>query len=126
MTVELDSTSDDQTSWIGEPHHFGWLHGIVKVVLVLNLFDAIFTLVWVHAGLAREANPLLANVLSDFPLLFALAKIALVGLGSLLLWRNRDRALAVIGIFAVFLVYYLIFLYHVGYLSLLIGTLLYP
>ena len=126
MTVELDTTSDDRTSWIGEPHHFRWLHGLVKVVLVLNLLDAIFTLIWVKAGLARESNPLIADIVSEQPVLFALAKLALVGLGSALLWIHRDRALAVIGIFVAFLAYYLVFLYHIGYLSLLIATLLYP
>ena len=122
--MELDTGSE--TAWIGEAHHFRWLHAIVKVVLVLNLFDAIFTLLWVYAGLARESNPLIADVLRNYPILFALVKVTLVGLGSILLWRNRDRPLAVIGIFAAFLAYYLVFLYHVGYLSLLIGTLLYP
>jgi len=124
--VELKTASEEPASWIGEPLHFRWLHAIVKVVLVLNLFDAIFTLLWVYAGLATEANPLIADVLRDSPILFALVKVVLVGLGSLLLWRNRDRPLAVIGIFVAFLAYYLVFLYHVGYLSLLIGTLLYP
>jgi hypothetical protein len=38
------------------PSTFRWLHGIVKTVLVLNLLDAIFTLVWVRFGYAREAN----------------------------------------------------------------------
>jgi len=125
-SVEFETTGDEQASWIGEVHQFRWLHGIVKLVLVLNLCDAVFTLIWVYAGLAREANPLIADTLSDSPVLFASAKLGLVGLGSLLLWKNRDRALAVIGIFVAFLVYYLIFLYHVGYLSLLIGTLLFP
>ena len=124
--MQLDSINEDQASWIGEPHHFRWLHGIVKVVLVLNVLDALFTLVWVYAGLARESNPLLTDILRDHPVLFAVTKIALVGLGSVLLWRNRDRPLAVVGIVLVFMAYYLIFLYHVGYLSLLIGTLLYP
>ena len=32
-------------SWIGTPEQFRWLLGIVKVVLALNLLDAIFTLV---------------------------------------------------------------------------------
>ena len=49
-------------SWIGTREQFRWLLGIVKVVLALNLLDAIFTLVWINAGLAREANPLLAEI----------------------------------------------------------------
>ena len=43
-----------------------------------------------------------------------------------LLWRYRSRPLAVVGIFVAFLVYYLLLLYHIGYLSLVIGTLLFP
>ena len=121
----FEPTSGDHR-WIGHPEHFRWLYGIVKVVLVLNLLDAVFTLIWVNAGLARESNPLLQEVLRGQPVAFAMAKVCLVGLGSLLLWRNRERPLAVVGIFLVFLAYYLILLYHVGYLSLLIGTLLFP
>ena len=124
--MALGPTSDGDGSWIGNAEHFRWLQGIVKVVLVLNLLDAIFTLTWVYAGLAREANPLLQQVLREQPVAFALTKVALVGLGSLLLWRHRERPLAVVGVFTVFLAYYWILLYHVGYLSLIIGTLLVP
>jgi hypothetical protein len=113
-------------SWIGTPEQFRWLLGIVKVVLALNLLDAIFTLVWINAGLAREANPLLAEIVRDHPVAFAVVKLGLVAGGSFLLWRHRSRPLAVVGIFVVFLVYYLLLLYHIGYLSLVVGTLLFP
>ncbi len=105
---------------IGSPEHFRWLHGIVAVTLVLNLIDAVLTLFWVGAGLADEANPLLADLVENHPLFFALAKLGLVGLGSLLLWWLRDRPLAVIGIFAAFVVYYLILLHHLRFLSQLV------
>lgn len=111
---------------IGTPEHFRWLHGIVKLVLVLNLVDAVLTLFWVGAGFAKEANPLLRDVLRDHPVAFAAAKLGLVGLGSLLLWWRRDRPLAVVAIFAAFLAYYVLLLHHVGFLSLLLGTLLFP
>ena len=117
---------DAPQSWVGTPEQFGWLLGIVKVVLALNLLDAIFTLIWVNAGLAREANPLLAEIVHDHPVSFAVVKLGLVAGGSYLLWRNRFRPLAVIGIFAVFLVYYMLLLYHVGYLSLVVGSVLFP
>jgi len=113
-------------SWIGTREQFGWLLGIVKAVLALNLLDAIFTLVWINAGLAREANPLLAEIVRDQPVAFAVVKLGLVAAGSFLLWRFRSRPLAVVGIFVVFLVYYLLLLYHIGYLSLVVGTLLFP
>ena len=108
------------------PVQFRWLLGIVKVVLALNLLDAMFTLVWINAGLAREANPLLAEIVRDHPVVFAVVKLGLVAGGSLLLWRYRSRPLAVVGIFTVFLVYYLLLLYHIGYLSLVVGILLFP
>ncbi len=113
-------------SWIGTPEQFRWLLGIVKVVLALNLLDAIFTLVWINAGLAREANPLLAEIVRDRPVAFAVVKLGLVAGGSFLLWRYRSRPLAVVGIFVAFLVYYLLLLYHIGYLSLVVGTLMFP
>lgn len=111
---------------IGTPEQLRWLHGILQTILALNLLDAVFTLFWINAGLAREANPLLADLVRDHPVGFALAKVGLVALGSLLLWHYRSRPLAVIGIFLVFLVYYLLLLYHVGFLSLVVGSLLFP
>lgn len=105
---------------VGTAEHFRWLHGVVSVVLVLNLVDAIFTLCWVGAGLAREANPLLHDLVSERPLGFALAKLGLVGLGSLLLWRLRHRPLAVVSIFCTFVVYYLVLLHHLSFLGLIL------
>jgi hypothetical protein len=111
---------------IGTEQHFAWLDGIVRVLLALNLLDALFTISWVTLGLAREANPLMATLVRDYPVLFTSVKLGLVGGGSWLLWQYRVRPLAVVGIFAAFLIYYALLLYHIGYLSLIIGTLLYP
>ncbi len=111
---------------IGSPQHFRWLESIVKVILALNLLDAIFTLGWVQLGLASEANPLLASLVLDHPVAFASVKLALVGGASWLLWQNRTRPLAVVGIFIGFLVYYLLLLIHLRYLSWIVGILLDP
>jgi hypothetical protein len=108
---------------IGTQQHFRWLEGIVKGTLVLNLLDALFTLVWVWAGLAREANPLLDELVHGHPIAFVAAKLGLVGLGSLLLWRLRHRPLAVVAIFVAFLAYYGLLLIHVDYLGTLLGIL---
>lgn len=102
---------------IGTERHFRWLHGVVKVVLVLNLLDAVFTLFWVGAGLAHEANPLLADLVNEAPVAFALVKLGLVGLGSLVLWRLRQRPMAVVAIFAAFLAYYAVLLHHLRFLG---------
>ena len=107
---------------IGTDEHYRWLHGIVCVVLVINLIDAVLTLFWVGAGFAEEANPLLADLVKGHPVGFAAAKLGLVGLSSLLMWRLRHRPLAVVGIFATFLLYYLVLLHHLDFLGMIIGA----
>jgi uncharacterized membrane protein len=109
---------------VGTTEHFGWLQGIVKAVVVLNLLDALFTLVWVRSGLAREANPLIDQLVNEHAVGFVLVKLGLVGLGSWLLWHRRQRPAAVIAIVAAFLAYYLILLYHIRSASGLIRQLL--
>ena len=98
---------------VGTSEQFKWLNGILAVVFILNVVDGILTLVWYFTGRAKEANPLLAQVISLHPVLFICVKISLVGLGSYLLWKYRKKALAVIGIFMAFLAYYTILLIHV-------------
>ena len=111
---------------IGTPQHFGWLQGIVKWILVLNLIDAVLTLFWVRSGLAAESNTLIDELVSEQALMFVLVKLGLVGMGSWLLWRRRESPLAVVGIFAGFVSYYLVLLYHIDYASGLVGQLVSP
>ena len=109
---------------VGSAEHFRWLHSIVAAVLVLNLLDAVFTLFWVRAGLATEANPLVADLVNHHAVLFVVVKTCLVGLGSVLLWWRRQRPIAVVGIFAAFITYYGVLLYHLQYASGLVGLVL--
>jgi len=109
---------------VGTPQHYDWLHAIVKTLLVLNLLDAIFTLVWVRSGLALEANPLIDQLVTEQPLLFFGVKLGLVGMGSWLLWSRRDRPIAVVAIFVAFLAYYCVLLYHLQYAAGLVRNLL--
>ena len=110
---------------VGTPEQFGWLTGIVKAVLVLNLLDALFTLVWVRWGYAREANDLIADLANQNALLFVIVKLSLVSLGSWLLWNRRHHAAAVIAIFISFVAYYLILLVHLSYTNRLLRQLLF-
>ena len=107
-------------SRIGTAEHFRWLHGIVAVTLVLNLVDMALTLAWVGAGFAREANPLLRDLVRDAPVVFAAAKLGLVAGGSWVLWRLRERGTAVVAIFIAFLVYYAVLLHHLRFLGRLL------
>lgn len=82
------------------------------LIFALNVVDAVATLYWVVNGLAREANPLMRELLGIHPLLFVFAKLSLVGLGVWVLWRHRHRPLAVVAIALLFLVYYGLTIYH--------------
>lgn len=62
-------------------------------MLILNAFDAVATLTWIRAGVAHEANPIMAAALDIHPALFVLAKIALVDAAVLLLDRLHERRL---------------------------------
>lgn len=102
---------------VARPNHLRWLEGLIAALLVLNLLDAVFTLLWVRLGLAEEANHLLRKLVEEHAILFMIVKISLVSLGSLLLWRRRHRPAAVIAIFTAFVVYYAILLYHLRFAS---------
>jgi hypothetical protein len=97
---------------------------MVKTIVILNGVDALFTLFWVRAGIAQEANLFLRDLVNHHAVAFVSAKITLVSLGSLLLWRYRRHTFAVIGLFTVFVAYYFILLHHLRFSSLLVGYLM--
>ena len=71
----------------------------------MNLLDAIFTSVWVSMGIASEVNPLMAFLLGLGSSFFILAKISLVSLCVLLLWRLKRFKISKFFIFPVFIAY---------------------
>ena len=89
----------------------GW---VVRATLVLNVFDALLTLIWVYGGRATEANPAMEYLVHNHPFLFVVVKFALVFAGSWLLWHYRKRPLSVVAIFTVFLAYYGVLIYHLS------------
>lgn len=90
----------------------------MTAVLLLNLADAMFTLWWVHTGVATEANALLSDLVERNAIGFAIVKTGLVSLGLLLLWRQRHRRLAAFGIGVSFVAYNGLFVYHLGIAAL--------
>lgn len=68
--------------------------GSTALLLFLNLLDGLFTVTWVELSVAREANPLMAMALSGSPVLFMLAKMALVQVGTWLLASNAHARAA--------------------------------
>lgn len=95
-----------------------WLRTAVLAVILLNLADLVFTMWWVQTGVAIEANVLLTGLVERNFVVFALAKMMLVSLGVLLLWRQRRRPLATFGIGVSFVAYNGLFVYHLGIAAL--------
>ncbi len=85
---------------------------IASMVVLLNLFDAVLTLVWVHADIATEANVLWGDLVSSAPMLFMLVKLTLVSVGVGFLWWAREHRLARVGLYVVFTAYALVFAWH--------------
>jgi hypothetical protein len=96
------------------PDRSVWLLGVGAAVVILNLLDAIFTLIYTRTGLAIESNPLMDRVLGTSPVLFMVAKLCLVSLGVLLLWRLRERRAARVGLVATGAAYVVLLGYHLS------------
>lgn len=109
-------------AWLGTAQHFRWLRGLLVATLALNGADAVFTLFWVHSGYAQEGNPLMEILVLDSPVLFVLAKVALVSLSAIILWRYRNRPTAVVALFMAFGVYYSLALVHATGLGYLLSS----
>jgi hypothetical protein len=68
---------------------------VAAAVLVLNLADALFTLVYTRLGVAHESNPLMDRALGHGPVGFMIVKLGLVSLGVVLLVRLHERRSAI-------------------------------
>jgi hypothetical protein len=108
---------------VGLPHQFDWLRWLLIALIVLNVLDAVFTLIWLRNGMATEANVLVRRLVTEHAPLFLTVKISLVSLGAFLLWRRRRHPLAVVAIFASFFAYYVLLLHHLDFASWLIGQM---
>ena len=105
------------------PTQARWLLWLLWCLVALNVLDALFTLVWVRAGVATEANLLIRKLVTEHAVLFVATKVALVSLSAVLLWRCRRNPLAVVGVFGGFLAYYWVLLQHLEFASWLFGRL---
>ena len=105
---------------VGTHEQLRWLNGIILAIVILNIFDLLFTLVWAQLGVMREINALMEQLVYARPALFALVKITLVSLGLILMWRYRRHPFSVVGLFSIFTVYYSVFLHHLRFASLLV------
>ena len=97
------------------------LRMVVVAVVVLNLLDAVFTLLWVELGIATEANILLTGLLDSSAVAFMVVKLALVSLGVMLLYRQRERRLAVVGLVVCMAAYNALLIYHFGIVAVTVA-----
>lgn len=100
--------------------HSVWVH-VPALLLFLNLLDSCFTLTWIQLGHAEEANWVMRAILvTGGPLLFAFAKMALVGTGSVVLAKLRRHGLARVGLAVMTVVYVGIVAYHCAFIVALV------
>ena len=92
-------------------------------LIVLNLLDAIFTLLWVESGIASEGNPIMDRAMTHGPVGFMVIKLALVSLCVLLLWRLRHRRAAAISLVTCAIAYSAVMLVHLSAVPVFVATL---
>lgn len=97
-----------------------WSFWLAAAILVFNLLDGIMTLAVVHAGLASEANPLMATSLSWGGVPFMLVKTGLVSMGVYVLYLRRERLLGRAALVGLTAVYVAIIAYHANSVDALV------
>jgi hypothetical protein len=84
---------------------------LVVAILLLNIFDAFFTLIWLQRG-GAEGNPLMAWLLEHGNGPFLVQKCIVVGLWLLLLVVHKNFRVARLGLYSLAAIYSLLILYH--------------
>lgn len=88
------------------------------LLFLLNLLDAILTIIWVRSGVAPEGNQLMARLLDMSDLTFLGAKIAMGTFAAIVLLRWGNRKLAKYGVAVALAVYISVMGIHlITYLS---------
>ena len=82
------------------------------LLFVLNLLDALLTLIWIRANVATEGNGLMAGVLNYGDAPFLLTKLAVGGFAAYTLYRWSHLALARRGMALVLGIYFCLMLLH--------------
>ncbi|MFL5350301.1 MAG: DUF5658 family protein [Hyalangium sp.] len=90
-------------------------------LLVLNLLDGLFTLTFLQMDVAEELNPLMRVAYDQSPLLFMVAKLIIVNAGLSLLCLHRGLRASRLAIRAGALIYAVINVYHLAFLTHLLS-----
>lgn len=84
-------------------------------LILMNLFDGLFTIYWVGSGHAIEANPLMAEMIEKHWMSFFLIKMFLVNGGLYILWKRWDRTTAKAALFMATLSYSYVMYIHLAF-----------
>lgn len=107
------------TKWAWLSHASFYLSPASVALLVLNLFDGLFTLFFLQIAVAEELNPLMRAAYEHSPMLFMGSKMLVVNAGLLLLCLHRKMKAsrfairAGAGVYACINLYHLVLLGHV-------------
>jgi hypothetical protein len=105
------------TTWSWLSNASFYLSPASVALLVLNLFDGLFTLFFLQLAVAEELNPLMRAAYEHSPMLFMGSKMVVVNAGLLLLCLHRKMKPSRIAIRAGAVVYGCINIYHLVLLS---------
>lgn len=95
-------------------------YGSAAALIIMNLLDAVFTLVYIYSGVATESNPIMNHFLQLGPVAFVVMKMALVSMAVVLLLRLlRSRQAASVALIATSAAYALLICYHISAVHLL-------
>jgi hypothetical protein len=101
-----------------------WMAILIGILFMLNAIDAVATVTWISAGLATEANPLMAPLIELHPAVFVATKLTLVGLCSYLLWQHREHRFSLVATIGLVSVYYALIAYHLAFPTYLAWSIL--
>lgn len=87
----------------------------LRILLVLNLLDACFTLAWLCSGVAAEANPIMAACYAQGPAVMMISKLVLVSGGVWAIRRLHRYVMARVGLAACVLVYLAVIHVHLKF-----------
>ena len=91
-------------------------------IVCLCFLDAVFTVIWVEAGIAKEANPVMEIFISRSYLMFMMVKMAVTFGGVLILREYKDKSFTINAATFLTLVYLYIIFYHIfGFIRYVTG-----
>ena len=108
------------TRWAGIEGASFHITPAAALLVVLNLLDGLFTLIFLQMNVAEELNPLMRVAYMHSPLSFMAVKLAIVSLGLALLCLHRSMRLSQRAIQAGAALYTVIDIYHLAFLAHLV------